>query len=70
MTAYIGLHHGLLQGGIFGVIALLVIAVGLITYRSWVARSENRHIERGGAVDIRADGDTSTPGGRTSGGGA
>jgi hypothetical protein len=46
MTAYIGMHHGLLQGGVFGVIALLVIVVGVLSYRSWVARSENRHIDR------------------------
>ena len=70
MTAYIGLHHGLLQGGIFGVIALVVIAVGVITYRWWVAGSESRHIERGGAVDIRADGDRGTPTEGTLGDGA
>jgi ABC-type Fe3+ transport system permease subunit len=47
MTAYIGYHHGLLQGAIFGAIALLVIVLGILTYRRWVARSENRHILRG-----------------------
>jgi hypothetical protein len=41
-----GYHHGLLQGGIFAVIAALVIVVGVVTYRVWVARSENRHIDR------------------------
>jgi hypothetical protein len=46
MTAYIGYHHGLLQGAIFGAIALLVIVLGVLSYRSWVARSENRHILR------------------------
>jgi hypothetical protein len=47
MTAYVGYHQGLLQGAIFGSIALLVIVLGVLTYRSWVARSENRHILRG-----------------------
>jgi hypothetical protein len=47
MTAYIGYYHGLLQGAIFGAIALLVIVLGVVTYRWWVARSENRHILRG-----------------------
>jgi hypothetical protein len=51
MAAYIGLHHGLLQGAIFGCIAVFVIVVGVVTYRWWVARSENRHIVRGGEAD-------------------
>jgi hypothetical protein len=51
MTAYIGYHHGLLQGAIFACITFLVIAVGVITYQLWVARAENRHIERDGGPD-------------------
>ena len=64
MTAYVGYHHGLLQGAIFGCIALFVIALGLITYRWWVARSENRHIDRTEATDSRND---RTHGGLTGG---
>jgi hypothetical protein len=48
MLAYVGLHQGLLQGGILAAIAVFVIAVGTLTYRGWVARSERRHILRGG----------------------
>jgi hypothetical protein len=47
MIAYLGYHYGLLQGGIFGAIAVLVIVVGVFTYRRWVARSESRPIDRG-----------------------
>jgi hypothetical protein len=46
MTAYLGLHQGLLQGAIFASIALFVIVTGALTYR-WVSRSESRHIMRG-----------------------
>jgi hypothetical protein len=46
MTAYLGLHQGLLQGAIFASIAFFVIAVAAFSYR-WVSRSESRHIVRG-----------------------
>jgi hypothetical protein len=46
MTAYLGLHQGLLQGAIFATIAFVVIALAALTYR-WVSRSESRHIVRG-----------------------
>jgi hypothetical protein len=47
MTAYLGYHDGLLQGGIFAALAALVILIGIVTYRRWVSRSEGRHILRG-----------------------
>jgi hypothetical protein len=65
MAAYIGLHHGLLQGAVFGSIALLVIVFGVVTYRWWVARSENRHIVRGVEDDQGSD---QAPPGHISGG--
>jgi hypothetical protein len=46
MTAYLGLHQGLLQGAIFATIAIVVIVTGALMYR-WVSRSESRHIVRG-----------------------
>jgi hypothetical protein len=67
MTAYIGLHHGLLQGAIFAGIAAFVIVVGLVAGRWWVAPSENRHIVRDDEPDSPADTDQR---GRPSGGGA
>jgi hypothetical protein len=67
MAAYIGLHHGLLQGAIFAGIAAFVIVVGLVVARWWVVPSENVHIERDEEPDSRVDGD---PRDRTSGGGA
>ena len=66
MAAYIGLHHGLLQGAIFAGIAAFVIVVGLIAGRWWVFPSEHRHIERDDEPVERAESD---PRQQTSGGG-
>ena len=67
MTAYIGLHHGLLQGAIFAAITAFVIVVGLLVGRFWVFPSQNIHIERDEEPDSPAEGE---PRQRAPGGGA
>jgi len=46
MVAYLGLHHGLLQGAILAGLAAVVIAIGLVTGKLWVDRSSSVHIDR------------------------
>jgi hypothetical protein len=46
MVAYLGLHHGLLQGAILAALAIIVIAIGLVTGKLWVDRSTSVHIVR------------------------
>ena len=56
MVAYLGLHHGLLQGAILAGLAVVVIVVGLVSGKLWVDRSASVHIDRHDDGSDRADG--------------